>query len=267
MPRALEQIRRMRGGAQAQLMRCDDGHYYIVKFQNNPQAAAGGRVLVNDWLGTRLAARIGLPTPPVAVVDVSRDLIALTEELVIQIGTGSVPCSSGPQFGSRYPGDPAHVAVHDFLPDMQMDTVENLADFAGALVLDKFLCNTNGRQAIFFRDPGRSNYTATFIDHGFCFNAGEWSFPDAPLRGIYPRHRVYATVTSMKSFEPWLARVDRITPSVLDEICRDIPPVWYADDQDALYGLLEQIDRRRKKVPDLILEAKNSYRQPFFNWG
>ena len=31
MLRALEQIRRMRGGAQSHLMRCDDGHYYVVR--------------------------------------------------------------------------------------------------------------------------------------------------------------------------------------------------------------------------------------------
>jgi len=31
---ALEQIRRMRGGAQSHLMRCDDGYDYVVKFQN-----------------------------------------------------------------------------------------------------------------------------------------------------------------------------------------------------------------------------------------
>jgi hypothetical protein len=35
MFRALEQIRRMRGGTQSHLMRCSDGKYYEVKFQNN----------------------------------------------------------------------------------------------------------------------------------------------------------------------------------------------------------------------------------------
>jgi hypothetical protein len=27
------------------------------------------------------------------------------------------------------------------------------------------------------------------IDQGFCFNAGNWDFPDAPLRGLYARVR------------------------------------------------------------------------------
>ena len=53
----------MRGGAQSHLMRCSDGNYYVVKFQNNPQRR---RILVNALLGTRLAGRMGLPTAPVS---------------------------------------------------------------------------------------------------------------------------------------------------------------------------------------------------------
>jgi hypothetical protein len=60
MPVAVEQIRRMRGGARARLMRYDDEGYYVVKFHNNPQ---GMRILVNELLGTRLAGRLGLPAP------------------------------------------------------------------------------------------------------------------------------------------------------------------------------------------------------------
>jgi hypothetical protein len=36
MKLAVEHVRRMRGGAQAHLMRCDDEAYYVVKFQDNP---------------------------------------------------------------------------------------------------------------------------------------------------------------------------------------------------------------------------------------
>ncbi len=55
MVRAIEQIRRMRGGAQSHLMRCSDGNYYLVRFQNKPQHRG---VLVNELLGTRLARRL-----------------------------------------------------------------------------------------------------------------------------------------------------------------------------------------------------------------
>jgi hypothetical protein len=54
MARALEQIHRMRDGAQSHLLRCDNGNYYIVKFQNNPQHR---RALVNELLGQALLAK------------------------------------------------------------------------------------------------------------------------------------------------------------------------------------------------------------------
>ena len=94
--RAMEQIRRMRGGAQAHLMRCSDGvsHklYYVVKFQNNPQHR---RILVNELLGTRLAARLGLPTTPVEIINVSEELVRLTPDLSIELPRSRVPCQPG----------------------------------------------------------------------------------------------------------------------------------------------------------------------------
>jgi hypothetical protein len=56
---AVQQIRRMRGGSQAHLMRASDGFFYIVKFQNNPQHV---RVLANEFFASRLGRWLGLPT-------------------------------------------------------------------------------------------------------------------------------------------------------------------------------------------------------------
>ena len=273
-----EHVRRMRGGAQAHLMRCDDGGYYIVKFQNNPQHL---RILANEMLATRLAARLGLSVPQVEVVEVRPELIAYTSDLVMQLGVGRLPCSAGKQFGSQFPGHPARLAVHDFLPDEELGGVRNLPDFLGIFVFDKWTCNTNGRQAIFFREPedlaaapppsgsplASAPYLAMMIDHGFCFNAGEWDFPDAPLRGLYARHRVYQSVAGMDAFEPWLGRLDKqLTEAALGEEAGRIPPEWYADDWTALEQLIERLHARRKRVRELILSARNSGREPFPNW-
>src|SRR5271154_837540 len=150
---AIEHIRRMRGGAQSHLMRCSDGNYYVVKFQNNPQHR---RVLVNEMLGTRMASRLGLPTAPVAVVQVKEELIRLTPELCIELPRSRIPCQPGLQFASRYPGDPRQLTLHDFLPDEKLREVRNLNDFAGMLVFDKWSCNTNGRQTLFFQERQQS---------------------------------------------------------------------------------------------------------------
>lgn len=265
----------MRGGAQSHLMRCSNQAYYVVKFQNNPQ---GLRILANELLGTRLAARLGLSVAEPEVVEVRAELIAHTEDLVIQLGRGRAPCKAGKQFGSRYPGNLADVLVYDFLPDEQLREVTNIAEFCGMLVFDKWTCNTNGRQAIFFREGdgtgqgvGRgagaaTRYSARMIDNGFCFNAAEWNFPDAPLRGLYARHRVYEGVRGMDSFDAWIARVERIEEKALEEIYGQIPPEWYDCDADALEKMLEQLLRRRKLVRELIVSAWKSSAQPFPNW-
>ena len=272
----------MRGGAQAHLMRCADDNYYVVKFQNNPQ---GRRILANELLGSRLAARMGLPVAGADTVEVRRGLIERTDDLVIQLGRGREPCLAGLQFGSRFPGDPAATVVYDFLPDEQLREVGNLDAFAGVLVFDKWTCNTNGRQAVFFR-PGEgrrekvqglavaadsagareNRYSATMIDHGFCFNAGEWNFPDAPLRGIYARAMVYEGVRGMEAFEPWLARLEKLDEGALGEAAGEIPPEWYDGDLDALEKMLAQLERRRRLVPELIRGARKSSRNPFPNW-
>jgi hypothetical protein len=171
------------------------------------------------------------------------------------------------QFGSRYPGSPAEVTVYDFLPDDQLREVVNLSDFCGMLVFDKWTCNTNGRQAIFHRPKDETRYRAQMIDQGFCFNAGEWNFPDAPLRGLYSRHRVYESVRGLESFEPWLGRVElKITEAVLDEIQKEIPGEWYGFDFEALEKMLEHLLRRRKLVRELLIAAWKSSMQPFPNW-
>ncbi len=285
MLRAIEQIRRMRGGAQAHLMRCSDEKYYVVKFQNNPQHR---RVLVNELLGTRLASRLGLPTAPVSVVEVPEELIRLTTELCIEMPRSRISCAAGLQFGSRFPVDPRRMALHDFLPDEKLREVDNLHQFAGMLVFDKWTCNTNGRQTVFFEAPrnarglspgahdanreggsaeARPGYHTVMIDQGFCFNAGEWNFPDAPLRGLYARNRVYEGVIGMASFAPWLERLEKqISEAMLAELADEIPPAWYDDDYDALMRLLEQVYRRRTRVPELLIAAQKSNRQPFPYW-
>ena len=262
----------MRGGAQAHLMRCSDENYHVVKFQNNPQHR---RVLVNEMLGTRMASRLGLPTAPVSVVDVPEELIRLTAELCIETPRTRIPCTAGLQFASRYPGDPRRMTLHDFLPDEKLPEVDNLHDFAGTLVFfyeaprrtPGFSPGAVGAAVANANEEGSAAYHTVMIDQGFCFNAGEWNFPDVPLRGLYARNRVYAGVIGMESFAPWLERLEKqITERMLAELAEEIPPAWYDDDYDALVRLLQQIYRRRTRVPELLLSAKNSNRVPFPHW-
>jgi hypothetical protein len=266
--RAVEHIRRMRGGSQSHFMRCSDENYYVVKFQNNPQHS---RILVNDLLGTKLAALMGLPTTAVAIIEVSEDLIRLTPDLRVETSwTGNwtaTPCQSGLQFGSRYPGDPQQLTVFDFLPGKQASSMRNVCDFAGMLVFDLWTCNTDPRQVIFGRQEVGTPFQGWMIDQGFCFNGREWNFPDKPRRNLYDRKNVYEQVQGIESFEPWLARLEsERVRSALWAIAGTIPPEWYEFDFESLQALLVQLDSRRCRVRELLWSARNSNRSVFPNW-
>lgn len=261
--RAVEYVRRMRGGAQAHLVRAEDGGYWVVKFQNNPQHI---RILANELLGSRLAARLGLPVPRAEVIEVDDWLIAHTPELSIQIANRRILCAPGFAFGSRYPGEPGQVMVYDVLPDERLREVGNHDAFLGMLVFDKWTCNCDGRQVIFWMDGRREGYRLEMIDQGFCFNAGEWSFPDSPLRGLYPRRRVYDSVRSMDSFEPFLGRIESFKSADLDRIATEVPSEWYEGDHDAFARLLERLYQRRTRVRDLLRATRDCDRNPFSNW-
>jgi hypothetical protein len=262
---AVQAIRRMRGGAQSQLMLGADGRLWVVKFQNNPQHL---RVLANELIATRLAEAAGLTVPVTDVVEVTEWLIANTGELSIELPRGqSERYRPGLQFGSQFVGGLMPGQVMDYLPETQLDEVRNLAEFAGILAIDKWTSNCNGRQAVFERKPRERKYRAIFIDQGFCFNAGDWTFPDSPLRGIYARNSVYARVTGWPSFEPWLSRIENMDASTLWQIAEAVPPEWYGGDTAEIERLMEQMLIRRSRVRELIISFRDSDRAPFPLWA
>jgi hypothetical protein len=263
---AVECIRRMRGGSQPFLMGCDDGQAYVVKFRNNPQHV---RILANEMLASRLATLIRLPVPGRAFVQVSQSLISGTPLLKFETAEREEQCAAGLHFGSRFPGAPSQTLVVDFLPDRLLRKVSNLASiFLGAYVLDKWTCNCDGRQVIFHRtvEQRGNRYSATLIDHGFCFNDGEWNFPDSPIRSLYPRRLVYESVRGLQSFEPHLSRIENIEASELEQYLREVPQDWCGDDPDQISRLAERLYERRRRVRQLIIDAKESSLKPFPNW-
>jgi hypothetical protein len=259
----------MRGGAQSQLMLGSDGALWVVKFQNNPQHL---RVLANELIATRLAEAVGLSVPKTEIVAVSAWLIENSSEMMVELGGGvRERCAAGLQFGSRFVGgavleDRGAGQVVDYLPEPQMGDLRNLAEFAGMLALDKWTGNCNGRQAVYERKARERRYRAVFIDQGYCFNAGEWTFPDVPLRGIFPRNQVYAGVRGWESFEPWLGRIESCDATTLWRIAEAVPPEWYGGDLRTIERLMEQLLERRSRVRQLIDGFRRSDREPFPNW-
>jgi hypothetical protein len=257
--RAIELVSRLRGGSQAQLMLADDHHKYVVKFQGNPQTT---RVLANDYLGCRLAQMVGLTVPQPVIIQVDEETIREQQITFLLAGCPVAP-KPGLQFGARQVADEQ---VFDWLPGELFGRVRNRTEFAGMLAFDKWTSNADGRQAIFHKNSRQRQYTATFIDFGYCFNAGEWSFCDSPLRGVYVRNEVYKDITSWEDFTPWLERIERLPAEPMHEVAAEIPVEWYGS-RDELEQLLRCLSERRPLVRDLITSFRTSSRNPFPNWA
>jgi hypothetical protein len=268
---AVEHVRRMRGGAQSHLMRCDDGSFYVVKFSNNPQ---GSRILANEMFGTRLAARMGISVPDVDLIDVREALIKSTESLRMQLAIGRVPCSPGIQFGSKFPGDASKIKVYDLLYFHDAPIIGNVHDFWGILIFDKWTCNVDDRQAILVSQQGLDfhwsptiTFKAMMIDQGFCFGGSAWDFPDAPRRSMCIRRRVYENVQGIEAFEPWLDWLEnRLSLDTLYEEAEKVPIEWYEGDQESWRNLIERLYARRTRVRELICSARNVTPDAFPNW-
>ena len=273
--KARKLIRKMRGGAQAHLVEADTGDFYVVKFTNNPQHR---RILVNEWLAGVCLRYLQIHTPETAVVELTPEFISENPDLYLSIGPRREAVPPGIHFGSRMSVHPERVAIYDFLPDKLLGKVENLADFLGVLVFDKWVGNADSRQAVFFRarakkwtplkgeTAGKTGFYAQMIDHGFAFNGSNWTFQDSPIQGLYFRTSVYEQVKSLDSFQPWLSMVESFPASVLDRAWRELPRTWMEEDSDQIEPLLERLLQRRSRVASLLEETRGKRTTAFPNW-
>src|SRR5471030_2890214 len=99
---AVRHVRKMRGGAQAHLLEADDGHWYVVKFRNNPQHR---RILVNESLAATFLEYLKIATPKTALIEVTAEFLTAHPDVHLHLGTRRIPFEPGWQFGS-IPGRP-----------------------------------------------------------------------------------------------------------------------------------------------------------------
>jgi hypothetical protein len=213
--------------------------------------------------------------PEAAVVQIDAGFLEANPDAAILFGSRRVPAEVGWHYGSRFPGDPARLAVFDFLPDVLLPNVVNLKEFTGVLVFDKWAGNSDARQSIYYRaksppgpaeeEPG-TGFVAMMVDHGYVFDGPHWSFVDSPLQGFYFRPRVYETVRGWNDFEPWLGRVRHFPVEVMDSALKQLPREWIAGEEDELERLLEKLLARCRTIERLIEDARTNRTGRFPNW-
>ena len=172
---------------------------------------------------------------------------------------------------SRHNPQHCRTLLNEWLADaVMLKKVANVGDFVGALVADKWLGNTDSRQAIFFRVgtgsalPSRT-WVCQMIDHGMCFDGRNWKLEDRLLSGVYINPAVYDSVLGWNQLEPWFQAADEIDEADFCEVIASAPWEWIGEETE-LWQLVDRLIARRRRIPDLIDELRRDPKSPLRNW-
>ena len=243
--RAVRSVEPMPGGSGSWLMQLEDDSHCVVKFRDNPQ---GSRVLINEWIGCRLAQRAGLPVAEPLQVRVDEAVCEQWPEL------RAPHVRPGLHFGSRTPVDPTTAAVYSEFPSALLAKVSNLDCALKTWAFDIWIGNIDERQVVFTREKKRSStgkiYRVTLIDCGFALGGPRWERVEGapPLRrwqrfafrsGV--AGRVSEAIDSLLElrYEDLLATVE------------EIPEEWFCglDEETRLrQQVLVDLEERRKRL-------------------
>jgi hypothetical protein len=210
----------------------DRGAAY-VKMIGNPE---GSQALFCDWVGTRAAAWLELPTFEVAVVDV-------TEAGIVTYANGTVS-QAGPAFAARAESGSTWGGTEE-----ELDAVENPDVLSGLVVLDTWLLNCDrfrpeaGRirrntRNVFLteRDAGRGKLRVIAMDHTHCFTCGSSlttairsidRVQDARIYGHFPEFQPHLTHEAIRRL---CARLGSLTKAVAGTFVAGAPPAWDIQD-------------------------------------
>jgi hypothetical protein len=251
----------MRGGSQSLLVRDGAGNAYVAKCVGNPQ---GTRTLINEWMAGRLLKYLRASTPEVQAIGIERGIPG-DNLLEFQMGNRKVPIAPGVHLGSRCPADPEQKAIFDFLPRRLLHKVGNLPDLLLAFVFDRWVGQTDSRQAIFIRERAAEKtapYRLYLIDHGQSFGGSRWEFCDGGLSGLYRDRSIYAGSKAEFECHSAVDRIKQIPESSLFSIEREIPDDWLeAGDREEMQRLLELLSGRRGKLHERIDRALRQVQQ------
>jgi hypothetical protein len=183
--------RKLRGGSQPILVQADDGHLYVVKFNNNLQ---GSNLPFNESIGSELYRICNLPGPlwePLVVTDAFLDR---NPDCWMETEKERLRPNSGVCFGSRFLGEDG-LRLFEILPGTSLKWVRNHQDFWLAWLIDICAGHVDNRQAIFL-ESANGELKAFFLDHGHLFGGPKGELRQHFLASRYLDPRIYRNVSS-----------------------------------------------------------------------
>ncbi len=254
--RAVRDVGINRGATGPHFMECDDGLTYLVKFSK------GSRAAVNEHLGHWLAHTAGLPTPPSALVEVSSEMIAHSNDLqnrAIEPGLhqGSEVVANA--------SDLSQILNRQTSLDQELVNSEVLP---GTVCLDNWILTQDRDRAenhLLQAVPGGFRYF--MVDFTHSFTGPNWTV-DSLEQGSFLRvpmpvlPEIAVLVRGPSSFESTLRRIEAVPDSVIEEIVAAIPGEWGITEEERSASA-SFIELRRGQVRSVL----TSNRRAFPNWA
>ena len=241
-------IRRMAGCSQSRLVQCEDSLWYVAKFLGNPQ---GNRSLVNEFICSKLISTIGVSTPQIRFLYLPASLLRASP-ISFQVGNEFTSPEGDLHLGSQLPVNPEKVAIFDLMPRKLLPKVENVTDFATMFVIDRWLDNSDLRQAIFFRSAA-GILQASFIDHGKCLGGSSWEFQDVGTRDLIYSKSIYELVDMKSLTRCAVDKIQAVSAEQFEAFAMQVPTAWLAPhDQDHLGALIAELQNRQARLSDLM---------------
>lgn len=235
------------GGSVPAIVEADDCGTYVAKFRG---AAQGPRALVAEVIGGELGRRLGLPVPPLVLIEIDPLLARSEPDAELQ---ALLRASAGQNVGLDYL--PGALNWEPALPPAPAP------DLAAAIVwFDAFITNVDrtARNPNLLRWHGKlyliDHGAALYFHHAWADHLSRARSPFAAIRNhvLLP----FATAEALRAADAALA--PQITEAVLAEILAEVPDAWLAGEAtpDAVRrGYLDHLTARLAPPRDFAEEA------------
>lgn len=239
----------------------DQGKAYIKAMGNKE----GSHVLACEWIGTRLANLVGLPTPDFAIIQVGDD-----DEIPLGHGRQALP---GPAFVSR-------ALIENFgwrENEKALAEIENHETITDIVAFDTWIRNFDRCPPRYSRrkpnydnvllakpHPEADKLRIYAIDHTHCFTrTGELksdiqnidNIRDTSTYGLFPK---FSKFMDLERFKKTVQKISSLEKNVLHSVIASVPAEWEVND-DIRAALLNYLTQRAefllrtlpKRGPDL----------------
>lgn len=256
-------VGKLQGSSRSLLLVDGDSKIWVAKFLNNPQHA---RVVINEYLGTRIAADLGLSVPKCSLISVNAEVFRKAQRAQVLSSSEAKAYEPGIAFASAYAGLGRWQKTFDFVPANDWHRVDNRAELAGMLVFDAWVQNTDRRQAVYVQEDRSRSLKAIWIDQGNCFGDVRWQLNLHSPSSLCSDNPVYASLAGWRDLEPWLDRVQDISPERIYQIVTELPSEWLGDQMADLEQLIADLDFRKRRLHSALLDLVYSRKRSFPAW-